>query len=503
MDVQKFMEQADARMERADEAEVNEFLVELERLLDTYKDDSYILCNLYYAKANHLNVLKEAKYNEDGQVLIEIGALEELHEQSIYCLRKSLALSENLEEVETEFKVMILTNLANEISHVGRFVEAIDMWDNTEKILGRPFPMAIGNMGLGITTYSKYYYNLEEKHFLDREAFYRLQYAVEQKAYLHSESAYAIFKEYKDYIQENYSEEFLNNREHYEMNDYDNEEKEYRLWCLKNKLFLDPFNDVVQSGIADQDNLGLPNMVVTRDQRLVFHSYFNQLKQEYVSARWFLYDSLKCDTHFSDSQVGMYDTLDNQMYGLAVQKLKIAFKSTYSIFDKIAYFLNEYYKIGMPKRSVSFKSIWYENLRGNKLKIRDNIKFQKNGALKGLYWLSKDLFYKGDIDYRNVIEPDAQKLDEIRNHLEHKFFAVHYPFHTNLHGDNSLTESMNEDELHERTLKLLKLARAALIYLSFAIHIEEENRKEMYVGEYIHRLKLDYIEDEDKNNLIL
>ncbi|PFR51030.1 LA2681 family HEPN domain-containing protein [Bacillus cereus] len=478
MDVQAFMEQADARIGRAYETEIKEFLIELDRLLDTYKDDSYRLCNLYYAKANHLSVLQEAKFNKGNQVLIEIGALEELHEQSIYCRRKALALSENLEKIEPKFKVMMLTNLANEINHVGRFVEALEIWDSTEKILGRPYPMAIGNMGLGITTYSKYHYNPDDKHFLDREAFYRLQYAIEHKAYLQNQFAYTIFKEYRDYIQEHYSEEFLNKKEPYPMHEYDEEEKEYREWCLENKLFLNPFNDVSKSGIAVQDVLGLPNMIVVRDKHLVFHSYFNQLKQEFVSARWFLYDSLNCDEHFSDSEVKMYDTMDNQMYGLTVQKLKIAFRSTYSIFDKIAYFLNEYYEMGIPKRQVNFKSIWYENLRDKKWKIREKIKFQKNGALKGLYWLSKDLFYRGDIDYRNVIEPDAQKLDEIRNYLEHKFFTIHFPFHTNLQGQNLLTECINEDELHVRTLKLLKLARAALIYLSFSIHIEEQNRKE-------------------------
>ncbi|MGX5746211.1 LA2681 family HEPN domain-containing protein [Bacillus toyonensis] len=503
MDIQNFMEQADARIERADETEINEFLTELEKLLDTNKEDPYILCNLYYAKANHLSALKEAKINKDGQVLIEIGALEELHEQSIYCLRKALALSEKLEEVEPEFKAMMLTNLANEISHVGRFVEAIDIWDSAEKNLGSSFPMAIGNMGLGLTTYANYHYDPGHAHFLRREAFYRLQYAVEHKELLHSEYAYTIFKQYKDRIQEVYPDEFLKNKELYKGNDYNPEEKEYREWCLDNKLFLNPLNDVAKSSIADQDILGLPTIIVSKDQRYpVFHSYFNQLKQEYVTARWFLYDSLKYEMHFSDSQVGIYDTLDSQMFGLSVQKLKIAFKSTYSIFDKIAYFLNEYYKIGIPKNFISFKSIWYENLRANKLKVRKEIKFQKNGPLKGLYWLSKDLYYKGDIDYRNVIEPDAQKLDEIRNHLEHKFLDIHFPFY-NIQGDKSLTESINEDELYERTIKLLKLSRAALIYLSLAIHIEEQNRKEMYAGKNIHRVKLDYIEDEDKNNLSL
>ncbi|QWS00198.1 LA2681 family HEPN domain-containing protein [Bacillus cereus] len=499
MDIQAFLEEADARINRADEAEINKFLIELDKIIEE-QENLYVLCKLYYVKANNLSVLKEVKLAEDRHILLEIGALEEIHEQIIYSYRKALSLSEADARIELEFKVMIITNLANEMNHVGRFVEALDLWDRVEGILNGSYPMAIGNMGLGITTYASYLYDYNHKHYLYREAFYRLHYAIEHKEYLHSESAYLYFKNYKEEIEQRYPEEFLKGKKDYVGTQYEKEEEEYRKWCLENKLFLNPLNDISKSKIADQDIFGLPSITAPINQRYpIFHSYFNQLKQEYVSARWFLYESLKHEQHFSDSQVGFYNTLDYQMYGLSVQKLRISFKTVYSIFDKIAYFLNEYYQIGISKNQISFKSIWYKNLRANKLNIRDEIKFQKNGPLKGLFWLSKDFYYKGDIDYRNVIEPDAQKLDEIRNHLEHKFLSIHIPFRADRIQDESLSpESVNEDELYVRTLKLIQLSRAALIYLSLSVHIEEQKRKEKYKEKFIPSVKLDYIDDTEK-----
>ncbi|MED1089728.1 hypothetical protein [Bacillus paramycoides] len=183
MDIQAFLVEADARIDRANINEINEFLIELDNIIEEQKD-TYVLCKLYYVKANHLSVLKEIRIIEDRHTLVEIGALETIHEQIIYSFRKSLSLSEEDDRIELEFKEMIITNLANEINHVGRFVEALDLWDSVETILNRSFPMAIGNMGLGITTYASYLYDQGHRHYLYREAFYRLHYAIDFKEYL-------------------------------------------------------------------------------------------------------------------------------------------------------------------------------------------------------------------------------------------------------------------------------------------------------------------------------
>jgi hypothetical protein len=73
--------------------------------------------------------------------------------------------------------------------------------------------------------------------------------------------------------------------------------------------------------------------------------FFNIMKQEYVSARWMLYEgSMSDETHSSGRGVLLYNTLDYQSHGLAVERIKSAFRSAYSLFDKIAQVVNHYWR---------------------------------------------------------------------------------------------------------------------------------------------------------------
>jgi len=59
---------------------------------------------------------------------------------------------------------------------------------------------------------------------------------------------------------------------------------------------------------------------------------FNQMKQEYASARFMLYEGLQ-DTrlHFSDRGVQLFDTLDYPMHSLATERVRTAFRIAYSL----------------------------------------------------------------------------------------------------------------------------------------------------------------------------
>ena len=91
----------------------------------------------------------------------------------------------------------------------------------------------------------------------------------------------------------------------------------------------------------------------------------------------------------------------------------------YSVFGKIAYFLNHYLKLGMPLTSVSFRSVW-RTQKGEP--VRELFEASENWPLRGLFWISKDLYEPG---VHEVAEPDAEALAELRNHLEHKYVKVH------------------------------------------------------------------------------
>ncbi|WP_442858828.1 LA2681 family HEPN domain-containing protein [Bacillus sp. SB49] len=93
----------------------------------------------------------------------------------------------------------------------------------------------------------------------------------------------------------------------------------------------------------------------------------NQIKQDYVSTRFLLFDSIKpkSKVHFSDKNVHQVDTLDYAIHSLSDFKIKMVFKSAHSLFDKIAYLINEYYQTEIKEKDVNFNTIW-KSEHGNK-----------------------------------------------------------------------------------------------------------------------------------------
>ena len=260
-------------------------------------------------------------------------------------------------------------------------------------------------------------------------------------------------------------------------------ERAYRQWCLERRLFLNDLNDVGARPVAATDVLMLPDLVTPFDSGPPNAiGFFNQLKQEYVSARFLYYQGVTSSgPHFSDREVTLLNTLDYPAYGLAVEQVKAAFRITYSIFDKIAFFLNDYLALGIPDTRVSFKKLWYDRQEARR-GLRADLPYE-NGLLKGLYWLGKDL-YEGETSYVEALEPHAREMAAVRNHLEHKYLKLHVmgPPTTPRAGETrtrgeELAFSLARSSFEDRTLELLSMARSALITLSLAVYVEEHRRE--------------------------
>lgn len=164
-------------------------------------------------------------------------------------------------------------------------------------------------------------------------------------------------------------------------------------------MFLNTLNDVFDFSLVSHDCIHLPNIVTDINVGVKFYGLFNQLKQEYVSARFMIYDGINNrHEHYSDKGVCMCNTLDYPVYGLAVEKIKCSYRSLYALFDRIAFFINDYYEIGIEERDVSFKNIWlpkktgkygYDFNRNLKKDMTENNMY--NHSLISLYWLYKDI----------------------------------------------------------------------------------------------------------------
>jgi tetratricopeptide (TPR) repeat protein len=423
-------------------------------------------------------------------------------EQEIISSRRAVR-SPGFKDVPETRKYQILTNLANCYDTTGRFVEAIDLWDDVLAMEPR-FGMARGNRAIGLLSYGRALYDQGHAFVMAREAWREL----EPSALLGLEPGVGLyFANKRAEIQATIPAGVLN-----KVVDFDGfslgameAEVKYRRWCLAHRLFLNPLNDIGPFPIAAQDVLTSPSIVAPIREGPRFHGFFNQIKQEFCSARWFAYEAmLASEPHFADTHVLLYNTLDYPRYSIAAEKLKLAYRALYSLFDKIAFFLNAYLGLGISDCNVSFRGIWYTGQQ-KKRGIRPEFKDRENWPMRGLYWLGKDLYEKGQ-DFRSVIDPDAQRLSEIRNHLEHKYLKLHLELWAGPAASGSsgfliddLAESVSYADFEAMTMRLLSLVRAAIIYLSLGVHREERMRAASRpVGTITPPMVLDIWEDEWK-----
>jgi hypothetical protein len=360
---------------------------------------------------------------------------------------------------------------------VGRFVEALDYWERALEIRSR-FGMALGNLGCGLEEYARSLSDPGHKVLFLKFAHTNLAAATGADAEYEGDcdSAKNFFKARMARIEKNVPR--LNEISlHPHSMGRSEAEQSYRSWCLRNRLFLNPLNDLGDLSIANNDVLMMPPFSTPIGTPPVLIGFFNQIKQEFASGRWFLYDGTNSPSvHFSDRKVLLYNSLDYPCHSLAVEKVKIAFRIAYSIFDKVAFFLNEYMHLAINPRDVYFKTLWYANRRSKPFPVRSEFGNLDNWPFRGLFWLSKDLF---DDEFAEVIEPDARDFYAIRNRLEHSYLKVQVEMLGPLASReddfwfDGLAYLIPRDELASKTLRLFKLVRAALIYLMLGMHREE------------------------------
>lgn len=424
------------------------------------------------------------KFKYDERVDLWNWVQEEL-ENEIYYLRLSLIFFD-YESGDKTLLANIYTNLGNALNIVGRFVEALDNWDKALKTIPN-FNMALVNKGRCLFYHSSYsLYDEGHKDIFLQCAYKLFKEALEGN--LTEEAKRGLLRDIEQI--ERVGIAFL--KKEIKFNDsfdgLEKGERKYRQWCLNNCLFLNELNEVLVHPVVAHDPLHLPNMIVETDTGPFYHDFFNQIKQEYISSRYLFFESLNEDYHnFSDKEIHLLDTLEYSIHSHKIEKKKLAYRSVYSIFDKIAFFLNTYLNFSKELHLVSFKSLWFKKDKKN---LKDELSLKRNIILRGLFWLSKDLFEE---NFKNSIEPDSEKLVELRNYIEHRCLKVidlekekeEFIDITNIKTINKLSLSISLGDFDRKILKLLKLIREAIIYLSLAVNIEERLNANKWKGKQI------------------
>ena len=459
----------DAAADKGDEDLLRRLGEECGDRLSTAEDKERVF--LRYFQANTFSAIVQAK-SSDSNYHWNWGQSDSVH--NLLLLRQAIA-EDAFPDIDTILECQIRTNLANRLNALGRPIAANEQWLKVLEAYPK-FAKALANRGKNIAFFASALYDDGQEPVLLAASLDLINSSLEDDAYWESDDrdsfATDLTERSKDIA--SYLEAF-NYDKSFDFNQWSlgatQEELLYRRWCLEERLFLNPLNEAYTDSVAAQDILHLPSHTYSIDESPRFPAFYNLMKQEYVTARYRLFrSSQEGDTDLVMRDVLFIEGNVPQVFGYHVADLRAAFQGAYSIFDKVGLFLNDYYRVDIKPGSVSFRKVWFQKAKGSGLELRPMFKNSHNWLLRGLYFLSKDLF---EDEFRDVAEPDAADLAQLRNLIEHRFVSLqHY-----LKGDSDETHRLIAvEDFQEKTLRLLKMAREALIYLSLAMHREETLR---------------------------
>lgn len=469
MNKKDLMDEINSLGEKIEAASKEESVETLRNLISECKkmiseiNNEYVQGTLYYFMGNAWAYIMQQHYNV-GEFPLESEELE----HQIKCHRTAKSLIELSNKGGDSFMLcQILTNLGNLFSHIGRFAEAQEYF-NLCLDINDEFGMAVGNKGFALYYYARVVFEPSQQYFFFKEAREYLSKSISlpdtyPEAKAHFKSIIQIIDKACDSFDE---DEAYNNISSVQFK-LNKEERQYYCWCSSHRLFINPLNDLNGVGEVLDDNLFFPTIDPKSEQMLIF--VFNQLKQEFSSARYLYYEGVNyAKPHFSDKRVFLTELSCMPIYSLGLEKVKVAFRMCYSIFDKIAYFLNYYLNLNHNPNKTTFRNVWYKGLQKDK-GILTSLSITRNWSMRGLYWLSKDLY---EPTFEAVIEPEAKEIATIRNYIEHKGFVV-VDHLENQYAVKSDIFSIDRSYFYDKTLKLLKLSRCAIMYLAFLVYDEE------------------------------
>ena len=399
--------------------------------------------------------------------------------------------SKDFDKLHYMRRFQIQTNYANKLSSVGRNIEAIELFGKI--LIHKPyFGPALGNRGSLIIRLTKFIKNdNNEAHICVLLGYDELLYVLknadskniqwESTNLTHKNDHLEFCKSRIDEV--TYNDIYDKLREDYrafykDKNSMSKAERKYHKFILERNLFLHPINVIGNNEFGSFDSISLPALTTNIYEMPIFFDLFNQLKSEFCFARLMFFESNGGrGKHYADTDLNLSDSEDYSAFGMSVEKLRASFRSGYSMLDKIAIFINLYYGLSVAEKNINIRDIWYEN-NGKKEKIiRKIFSDSDNFGIRALFHLSFDIVgaSKNNI---GEISPMSKTLNEYRNCLEHRYLLLKdYDFFSAKLIPNAGYKFALVDELYNYTFDLLKLVRAALFYLTFAIEYEENNRK--------------------------
>jgi len=174
---------------------------------------------------------------------------------------------------------------------------------------------------------------------------------------------------------------------------------------------------------------------------------------------------------YENRNLFLANTFDGVCFEGTTEKIKTSLRVAFSIFDSLAGLLNKYFNCGCEQ--YSFKTRW----------IKENLSHVDNIFIDALYFLACDLTDDSGIKKKlwKAPNPDGAEIRKVRNSIEHGWLRVVRYDSEPSDSDIDYAHLIHIDNLKYINLSVLSKVRAALMYLCFAIKLEED-KKEKDIG---------------------
>jgi hypothetical protein len=428
--------------------------------------------NAFYELA--INEFKESFGKLDPEIINNL-------EQAKSCFQESLEINENQPDV--------WINKGNTLDYLGRYLEAIECYDKAILLDNKHYNVW-GNRGIACQRLSKLIEHEDDRAKLFTEAMIYL--AIELEIYPDFEIDDATKEFVRDFINKNKMQIDLETILKEQMpkkrallgesfNLYSEAEVDFKTFyydfCEKHALFLNVHFDCNKCGCSTLDLIQVGFLTPINDFKTpyeLFKKWF-AIEDEYKTARSLLAFSQfrPKELLFLDKQRCEPDYSLNYLFN--VELLKNAFLTAMNIYDKIAFFLNDYEKLGLLDESISF---WGSNSIFNKTDISEKNKWQID--LVALDSIRKDLG-----------KQEFERLRLNRDYLVHRYFVLHdivevenliYPYDSSETPLEHKKYHMDINEFFNLTIRTLRNIRNVLFSLAFFVSQKEKSKEKEVDG---------------------
>ncbi len=333
-------------------------------------------------------------------------------------------------------------NLSIALMEQGRYIEALD--ELREVIPENPkHHKALATRGLTLMKINSWMWKhkcLPQKAFLDYKK--AVEIAKDEPIYL---------KSYKATLQQ-----FKKEVNHPKL--HPKKSNKVVNWIWKNKLALNPCPLCAIETPYAFDVYTLPSILKGSKRRPSLEEVIeiiNSLHRSFSTARWCLMEGIGIVPIKLKKQITIWRVSPFSTHNIEIGLIMTAFSGFYSILSQISFAINSYFHLKHNEKKVKFNTIWgrprkYKDIPKNRSELHPALKRTATPALSALYRLALSMEY-GLGRYSD--------LRLLRNSLEHHVVVATYDCQ-----HSSYFKSVDQDDLIQKTIKMGRIAKAAIWY---------------------------------------